>query len=106
MKAHAFGETLPTRSSSHNSEPLSEKGEVVNPNDGEEPTVEEKRTLRHVGEMLPARIWLVAVVELCERFTYYGMQGLFQNYVSHAKDGSDGQKGLGKLVFTSVADWN
>jgi POT family proton-dependent oligopeptide transporter len=40
-------------------------------------------------------VWLVAVVELCERFTYYGMQGLFQNYVSHAKDGSDGSAGLG-----------
>ncbi|KAF2436768.1 PTR2-domain-containing protein [Tothia fuscella] len=63
--------------------------------DGEEPTLEEKHTLRHVGEYLPARVWLVAVVELCERFTYYGMQGLFQNYVSHKKDGSEGAKGLG-----------
>lgn len=69
--------------------------------EGEEPTEEEKKLLRHVGEWLPPRVWLVAVVELCERFTYYGMQGLFQNYVSHAKDGSDGSKGLGTLFLAS-----
>jgi POT family proton-dependent oligopeptide transporter len=88
---------LKTRASLEKSDP-NEAGESIDSSDGEEPTAEEKSTLRHVGEMLPARIWLVAFVELCERFTYYGMQGLFQNYVSHNKDGSDGQKGLGKYM--------
>jgi hypothetical protein len=76
-----------------------EKQGISDLSDGEEPTEDEKKTLRHVGEWLPARVWLVAVVELCERFTYYGMQGLFQNYVSHAKDGSDGSAGLGRFFY-------
>lgn len=63
--------------------------------DGEEPTPEEKKTLRRVGEWLPASAWLVAVVELCERFTYYGLQGLFQNYIQRPLDGSDGRGALG-----------
>lgn len=42
--------------------------------DGEEPTEEEKKKLRHVPENLPLSAWFVAVVELCERFTYYGCQ--------------------------------
>lgn len=42
--------------------------------DGEEPTKEEKKKLRHVAENLPLSAWFVAVVELCERFTYYGCQ--------------------------------
>ncbi len=46
--------------------------------EGEEPTEREKRTLRHVGESLPFSTFLVAFVELCERFTYYGCQGIFQ----------------------------
>ena len=46
--------------------------------EGEEPTEREKKTLRHVGESLPFSTFLVAFVELCERFTYYGCQGIFQ----------------------------
>lgn len=52
--------------------------------DGQEPNEHEKATLRRIGESLPASTYLIAVVELCERFTFYGCQGLFQNYVSHA----------------------
>ncbi|RAL11907.1 peptide MFS transporter [Aspergillus homomorphus CBS 101889] len=63
--------------------------------DGEEPTHEESRTLRHVAEHLPVSAWLVAVVELCERFTYYGMSGMFQNYIQRPLDGSQGRGALG-----------
>ncbi|KAH6884930.1 POT family protein [Thelonectria olida] len=63
--------------------------------DGEEPNEYEKQTLRRVGENLPASAYLIAVVELTERFTYYGAQGLFQNYISNSKTGADGPKGLG-----------
>jgi POT family proton-dependent oligopeptide transporter len=71
------------------------KGDVVETRDEEEPTEHEKATLRHVRESLPWACWLVAVIEFCERFTYYGMQGLFQNYAKHQPDGSQGSKGLG-----------
>ena len=63
--------------------------------DGDEPNEHEKGTLRRVGENLPASAFLIAVVELCERFTYYGCQGLFQNYISNDPDGADGPRGLG-----------
>jgi POT family proton-dependent oligopeptide transporter len=63
--------------------------------DGGEPTLHEKSSLRHVAENLPVSAWLVAVVELCERFTYYGMSGLFQNYVQRPLDGSQGRGALG-----------
>lgn len=49
--------------------------------DGDEPTDEEKATLRHVSDKLPWSTFLVAVVEVCERFTYYGLSGPFQNYI-------------------------
>ncbi|EKG19705.1 Oligopeptide transporter [Macrophomina phaseolina MS6] len=63
--------------------------------DGEEPTDDEKHALRHVGEKLPVSAFLVAFVELCERFTYYGISGLFQNYVQRPLDGSEGRGALG-----------
>lgn len=62
---------------------------------GERPTDEEKKTLRHVGEPLPKAAFLVAIVELCERFTYYGASGIFQNYVQRPLDGSLGRGALG-----------
>lgn len=63
--------------------------------DGEEPNAEENKSLRHTAENLPLSAWLVAIVELCERFTYYGMSGLFQNYVQRPLDGSQGRGALG-----------
>ncbi|EGD83934.2 uncharacterized protein TERG_00215 [Trichophyton rubrum CBS 118892] len=72
-----------------------EKGEGFETPDGEEPTESEKFNLRHIGESLPLSAWLVAVVELCERFTYYGMNGLFQNYIQRPFDGSEGVGALG-----------
>jgi POT family proton-dependent oligopeptide transporter len=89
---------LPKGHAKESPEILSEKSQDDSSLEGNLPTAEERATLRHIPESLPARIWLVAFVEFCERFTYYGMQGLFQNYVSHAKDGSDGQKGLGTFA--------
>ncbi|EAL84745.1 hypothetical protein KXW98_007721 [Aspergillus fumigatus] len=71
-----------------------EKAPLETP-DGEEPTAEEAKNLRHVAENLPVSAWLVAIVELCERFTYYGMSGLFQNYVNNPLDGSKGRGALG-----------
>ena len=81
-----------------------EKQEMINQSDdaehtptpdGEEPSEHEKRTLRRIGENLPASAYLIAIVELTERFTYYGSQGLFQNYISYSATGADGPKGLG-----------
>ena len=63
--------------------------------EGEEPNEYEKEHLRRVGENLPASAFLIAIVELCERFTYYGCQGLFQNYINNRKTGEDGTPGLG-----------
>ncbi|GFF42687.1 peptide transporter PTR2 [Aspergillus udagawae] len=71
-----------------------EKASLETP-DGEEPTAEEAKNLRHIAENLPVSAWLVAIVELCERFTYYGMSGLFQNYVNNPLDGSKGRGALG-----------
>ncbi|KAK7191771.1 POT family protein [Paraphaeosphaeria sporulosa] len=62
---------------------------------GELPTEEEKKTLRRVGDKVPKAAFLVAVVELCERFTYYGASGLFQNYIQRPLDGRDGPGALG-----------
>jgi POT family proton-dependent oligopeptide transporter len=45
--------------------------------DEPEPTAEEKGHLRHVPEALPLTTSLIAVIELCERFTYYDISGIF-----------------------------
>ncbi|QLL34851.1 hypothetical protein HG536_0H02260 [Torulaspora globosa] len=52
----------------------------------DEPTEEEMRTLKHVGGTIPFRCWLIAVVELSERFAYYGLSAPFQNYMQNGPD--------------------
>lgn len=72
--------------------------------EGEEPPQFEESTLRHVGESLPFAVFLVAIIELSERFTYYGCQGIFQNYVQRPLDVSlgPGALGMGHQSATSL----
>lgn len=60
--------------------------------DGREPTEHEMKTLRHVSEKIPISCWLVAVVELAERFSYYGLSTPFQNYMQNSPE--DKPKGV------------
>ncbi|BAO42231.1 peptide transporter PTR2 [Kluyveromyces marxianus DMKU3-1042] len=50
---------------------------------GREPTEEEMQTLMHVSERIPFTCWLIAIVELAERFSYYGLSAPFQNYMQN-----------------------
>jgi POT family proton-dependent oligopeptide transporter len=36
------------------------------------PTTEEMNTLRRVAGPIPLKVFTIAVIELCERFSYYG----------------------------------
>ncbi|KAL2788302.1 POT family-domain-containing protein [Aspergillus keveii] len=102
---HGIEATLPALAGDNavSHAPVTEKGQVFGESekalsdtpDGEEPNDHENKSLRHVAENLPLSAWLVAVVELCERFAYYGMSGLFQNYVQRPLDGSQGRGALG-----------
>ncbi|KAI9841563.1 MAG: peptide transporter ptr2 [Sclerophora amabilis] len=71
--------------------------------DDEEPTEEERRTLRRVADKLPKSAFLVAIVELCERFAYYGLSGPFQNYIQNPYGGKKpGAIGLGQVGATGL----
>ncbi|KAI7903702.1 uncharacterized protein BX663DRAFT_507333 [Cokeromyces recurvatus] len=48
-----------------------------------EPTEEDWKNLRQVADRIPISAYLVLVIEFCERFTYYGLTGPFQNYIQN-----------------------
>lgn len=50
---------------------------------GPEPTEEEWASLREVADAVPVSAFLVILIEFCERFTYYGLSGPFQNYIQN-----------------------
>jgi dipeptide/tripeptide permease len=71
------------------------------------PTAEELRLLPHVADSLPRGAFLVAIVELCERFAYYGLSGPFQNYISKTyndKNGLPGALGLRQSSATAITN--
>lgn len=75
---------------------------------GQQPTEVELKTLRHVSDDLPWSAFLVAIVELCERFTYYGLSGPFQNYIAnsyHDANGLPGAIGLGQHGATALTNF-
>jgi dipeptide/tripeptide permease len=57
------------------------------------PTPEDLLLLPRVADKLPYGAFLVAVVELCERFAYYGLSGPFQNYIANAYEDPNGLPG-------------
>lgn len=77
--------------------------------DGEEPTQEELVTLRRVPDTIPVGGYLVAVVEMTERFAYYGLSAPFQNYMQNDLDDPllPGALGLGQSTATGLQYfWN
>ncbi|KAI8085799.1 POT family-domain-containing protein [Gilbertella persicaria] len=50
---------------------------------GPEPTAEEWKELPEVSDDIPKSAFLVILIEFCERFTYYGLTGPFQNYIQY-----------------------
>ena len=49
----------------------------------EQPTEDEKATLRRVADQIPFAAFTIVIVEFCERFAYYGLSGAFQNYIQN-----------------------
>lgn len=45
------------------------------------PTAEEAGTLRKVAGSIPSIAYLICIVEVAERASYYGAQGVFNNYM-------------------------
>ncbi|KAK7712056.1 peptide transporter ptr2 [Botryosphaeria dothidea] len=74
----------------------------------DEPTDGEKLSLRKVPDNLPWSASLIAIVELCERFAYYGLSGPFQNYMAnkyHDPSGLPGAIGLGQHGATLISSF-
>ncbi|CAF1194086.1 unnamed protein product [Adineta steineri] len=69
------------------------------------PTAEELSTLERVADKIPMAAWLIVICELCERFAFYGISGLFQNYIEFPlPSGNDTQPGaLDKGQQTATA---
>jgi dipeptide/tripeptide permease len=63
------------------------------PLEGTAPTPIEMDTLPRVADKLPWGAFLVAIVELCERFAYYGLSGPFQNYMANKQNDPNGLPG-------------
>ncbi|KAI9497643.1 POT family-domain-containing protein [Zychaea mexicana] len=73
---------------------------------GPEPTEEDWKNLREVADNVPASAYLVILIEFCERFTYYGLSGPFQNYIQHPDPGeypADQPGAMGKGQQTATA---
>ncbi|GBB84966.1 hypothetical protein RclHR1_11550008 [Rhizophagus clarus] len=71
-----------------------------------QPTLEEWRALPKVPDKIPTMAWMVVFCELCERFTYYGASGPFQNYIQYpppaVEHGQAGAIGAGQETATSL----
>ena len=88
----------PSNASHHAKAPWEKEEEYVSPAslssyETDEPTEEERATLRLVSDKLPWAAFLVAMIELCERFTYYGVSGPFQNYIQNKYKDPNGLPG-------------
>ncbi|KAJ8594093.1 PTR2-domain-containing protein [Rhizopogon salebrosus TDB-379] len=77
------------------------------------PTEEELLTLRRVSDAIPWNAYLIALVELAERFSYYGSSVVFTNYIQQplppgsrtgasGLNGQPGALGAGQQMSTGL----
>nr|CAG8458479.1 2718_t:CDS:2 [Entrophospora candida] len=86
---------------------VEKKGETE---DRRTPSLDDWTNLRKVSDKLPVGAWFVILCEFCERFTYYGISGPFQNYIqfpppppsSSPSDRQPGAIGAGQQTATSL----
>ncbi|KAF2865802.1 H+/oligopeptide symporter [Massariosphaeria phaeospora] len=66
---------------------------------------EETEDLRRIADTLPLSVWLIAIVEFCERFAFFGIIGPMQNYIQNDRNDSlrPGGLGLGQGHATLVS---
>ncbi|KAG2173834.1 hypothetical protein INT43_005254 [Umbelopsis isabellina] len=74
---------------------------------GPSPTAEDWKTMREVADSVPRSAYLVIAIEFCERFTYYGLGGPFQNYIQNPPPASypaaqPGALGRGQQTATAL----
>ncbi|CAM4754923.1 unnamed protein product [Rotaria magnacalcarata] len=83
-------------------EPIGDSNEI-------EPTAEELSTLEHIADRIPLAAWLIVICELCERFAFYGLSGLFQNYIQFplptGNDTQPGALGYGQQTATALTNF-
>jgi len=75
-----------TELETHHEKQVHTQAEIYDHQDEEqhaEPTDEDWKTLREVADDVPKSAYLVILIEFCERFTYYGLSGPFQNYIQN-----------------------
>jgi POT family proton-dependent oligopeptide transporter len=88
------------------------------PHYGDEfPSPEERTHLRRVPDKLPWQAYLIAYVELAERFSYYGCTVVFTNFIQQGlppnsrtgaggTDGQSGALGMGQRASTGLTTFN
>ncbi|KAK3195915.1 hypothetical protein K4F52_000782 [Lecanicillium sp. MT-2017a] len=90
-------------------------GEVPTGEFLEVPTEEEIRTLRRIAAPIPAKIFTIAFIELCERFSYYGCTVVFTNFIMQplptgsntgASTEQPGALGMGQATAFSITTFN
>lgn len=83
------------------------------------PTEEDLHTLRRVADYIPPKLFTIAFVELCERFSYYGTIIVYTNFIQQPlPDGSttgaggpdsqavSGALGMGQRASTGITTFN
>ncbi|KAG5655920.1 hypothetical protein KAF25_000840 [Fusarium avenaceum] len=83
--------------------------------DGQFPNAEEMGTLRRVPNKIPLKLFSIAFIELCERFSYYGCTVVFTNFIQQplpdgsttgADDNQPGALGMGQRASTGITTFN
>ncbi|KAF7589515.1 hypothetical protein BBP40_004222 [Aspergillus hancockii] len=73
--------------------------------DGRVATEEEVRDLLHVVDKVPARLWVICLPSILERFVWYGATDPLQNYLQNSPEGeASGALGLGQAAPSNIVN--
>ena len=77
---------------------------VIESEDYPAPTEDESKNLRKIADSIPGTAWLLCIVELAERASYYGVQTVFSNFMQFPlPEGGNGAGAVGSPNQTAGA---
>ncbi|EIN03463.1 peptide transporter PTR2A [Punctularia strigosozonata HHB-11173 SS5] len=105
------------RSSSNIDKDIEDLATAAAQDELEYPTDEERQTLRRVSDAIPWNAYLIAIIELAERFSYYGSTVVFTNFIQQplplssrtgagGLNGQAGALGLGQRTAFALTTFN
>ena len=73
----------------------------------DDPVIEvERKSWPRIPDSIPPSAWIIASIEMCERFAFFGLSGPLQNFLQKSQNDSLRHGAFGTVNWVFVTGWS